>query len=256
MRRMAGYDEHFYDSSATDLGRTSAAVVAEATLALLPPIGSLVDLGCGNGAWAKAFSERGIDDYLGIDGPWVDPAWLDIPAEHFREVDLSAGQPLERTYDLAISVEVAEHLPESAADAFIATITSAAPVALFSAAIPFQGGTGHVNEQWPSYWAAKFKAHGFVPVDILRRRIWDRDDVAYFYRQNISFYVRETEIAGYPQLAAAHASLEGSLIDIVHPELWERRSLQPVNIPRIIGRERAERLRDAVNNQRRRRART
>lgn len=252
---MAGYDGNFYDSSATDLGRTSAAAVADEVLRYVSPK-SLIDLGCGNGAWTKAFADRGITDYLGVDGPWVDPAWLDIPAEHFRQDDLAVGSKIDRTYDLAISVEVAEHLPESSADGFIATVTKAAPVVLFSAAIPFQGGTGHVNEQWPTYWKAKFAAQGFVAVDVLRRPLWDREDIAFYYRQNLSFYVRESVLADYPLLAAAHEQLGGTVPDLVHPEIWTRRSLQPINVPRIVGRERAERLRDAVNNQRRRLNRT
>lgn len=247
---MAGYDANFYDSSATDLGRTSAAAVAAEVKKYLDPK-SFIDLGCGNGAWTKAFSELGIEDYLGVDGPWVEPQWLDIPVEHFQQDDLAVGSKIERTYDLAISVEVAEHLPEASADGFVGTITRAAPVVVFSAAIPFQGGTGHVNEQWPSYWKKKFAAHGYVAVDALRRPLWDREDVAFYYRQNITFYAQEDRLAEWPALAAAHEHLGGLLPDLVHPEVWERRSLQRVNVPRIVGRERAERLRDAVNNQRR-----
>lgn len=249
---MAGYDAQFYDSAATDLGHTSAAAVADLVFQLVSPK-SFVDLGCGNGAWTKAFSDRGgIDDYLGIDGPWVDPAWLNIPAERFRRGDLAVSADLGRTYDLAISVEVAEHLPQASAEGFVDTLTRASSVVLFSAAIPYQGGTGHVNEQWPSYWAAKFAARGFVPVDILRTPLWDREDIAFYYRQNLTFFVRESELAEYPKLAAGYAHTGGALPDLIHPEVWTRRSLQPINIPRIVGRERAERLRDAVNNRRRR----
>ncbi|MDO9353070.1 MAG: class I SAM-dependent methyltransferase [Solirubrobacteraceae bacterium] len=248
---MAGYDANFYDSSATDLGHTSAAAVAAEVSKYVTPK-SFVDLGCGNGGWTKAFAALGIEDYLGIDGPWVQPEWLDIPVEHFRQDDLAVGSSIDREYDLAISVEVAEHLPESSADGFVETITRAAPVVVFSAAIPFQGGTGHLNEQWPSYWAKKFAARGYVAVDALRRPLWDREDIAYFYRQNITFYVKESELANYPKLAAAHEHLGGLVPDLVHPEVWERRSLQRVNVPRILGRERAERLRDTVNNTRRR----
>ncbi|MEH3052704.1 MAG: class I SAM-dependent methyltransferase [Patulibacter minatonensis] len=250
---MSGYDERFYDSAATDLGRTSAAAVADLVLTYVTPA-SLVDLGCGNGAWTQAFAERGVHDYLGVDGPWVDPQWLDIPADHFLQDDLSTGTKIDRTFDLAISVEVAEHLPAESARGFVETITRAAPVVLFSAAIPYQGGTGHVNEQWPSYWRERFAAQGYLPVDILRRQLWDREDIAYFYRQNLTFFVRESVLGDYPALQRAHEETGGTLPDLIHPEVWTRRSEQPINVPKIIGRERAERLRDAVNNQRRRRA--
>ncbi|MBJ7470562.1 MAG: class I SAM-dependent methyltransferase [Solirubrobacteraceae bacterium] len=251
---MAGYDANFYDSAATDLGRTSAAVVSAEVLTYLTP-SSVVDLGCGNGAWVWAFAQRGIEDYLGVDGPWVNTDWLDIPAAKFRHDDLAVGASIDRTFDLAISVEVGEHLPAASAKGFVATLTRAAPVVLFSAAIPYQGGTGHVNEQWPSYWAEKFAAHGYVPVDVLRRKLWDREDVAYYYRQNLTFYVRESALGDYPALQQGYEETGGTLPDLIHPEVWTRRSLQPVNVPRIVGRERAERLRDVVNNQRRRFAR-
>lgn len=248
---MTGYDKRFYASAAADLGRTSADAVAEMVYDAVQPT-SMVDLGCGNGAWVKAFAELGVDDHLGIDGAWVDRDWLDFPAERFLERDLSAGSSLDRTFDLAMSVEVAEHLPDAAADRFVATLTGAAPVVLFSAAIPFQGGTGHVNEQWPGYWAGKFAAHDFVAVDALRARLWDRDDIAFYYRQNLTYFVRRDALSRYPELERVHEFTGGALPALVHPEIWNRRSLQPVNIPRIIGRERSERLRDTVNNWRRR----
>ena len=45
-----------------------------------------------------------------------------------------------RTYDLAICVEYAEHLPEARAASFIGDLTKLAPAIAFSAAIPGQGG--------------------------------------------------------------------------------------------------------------------
>lgn len=250
---MSNYDEQFYDSGATDLGRTSAAVVTAEVLKYLTPT-SMVDVGCGNGAWARAFADAGVEDYLGVDGPWVDDKWLDIPADRFVRQDISQGLKLDRRVDLAVCLEVGEHLPQTSAARLVADLVAAAPVVLFSAAIPYQGGTGHVNEQWPSYWAAKFAAHEYVAVDVLRVPLWDNEDVAYFYRQNLSFFAARSALADYPALAEGYARTGGSLADLVHPEVWRRRSLQPVNVPRIIGRERAEHVRDWVNNQRRRRS--
>lgn len=208
MRTVSGYDEQFYSSSAADLGRTSAAAVAGMVHEIVRP-SSMVDFGCGNGAWVKAFAELGVDDHTGIDGPWVDREWLEFDAGRFQERDLAAGVSLDRTFDLAMSVEVAEHLPGASADRFVATLTEAAPVVLFSAAIPFQGGTGHVNEQWPAYWAAKFEDRGYVAVDALRPKIWERDDIAYYYRQNITFFVRRDVLGQYPPSSGSMSTQAG-----------------------------------------------
>ena len=51
-------------------------------------------------------------------------------------------------------------------------LTSLAPVVVFSAASAYQGGIHHVNEQWPTYWAALFAEHGLVAVDSLRKDLW------------------------------------------------------------------------------------
>ncbi len=91
-----------------------------------------------------------------------------------------------------------------------------------------------------------------MPVDALRPQLWTRTDIAYYYRQNITFYVRESTLTNYSELAQAHRQLDGRLLDLVHPQAWERRSGKPVNVNAILGRERADRLRAAVDRVRRR----
>ena len=67
--------------------------------------------------------------------------------------DLNQPFTLDRTSDLVVCLEVAEHVPPLSAGDFIASLTRLASIILFSAAIPYQGGDGHLNEQWPEYWA-------------------------------------------------------------------------------------------------------
>jgi hypothetical protein len=88
---------------------------------------------------------------------------------------------LDRKYDLAICLEVAEHLPVSSAGTLVDSITRASDLILFSAAIPLQTGTHHINEQWQDYWAALFDQRGFVASDIVRPAIWGRPDVRWWY---------------------------------------------------------------------------
>lgn len=185
---------------------------------------SVVDVGCGIGAWLSVFSENGVDDVFGLDGDYVAPESLLIPAERFSAVDLRSPFQLERVFDLAISLEVAEHLPERSANGFVSSLCALAPVVLFSAAVPGQGGRAHLNEQWQSYWASRFERHGFTPVDIVRPRVWEDQTVAWWYAQNTLVYVHDDEWQRYPRLAARRGPL---LRDVVHPGMYIRSQTTP-----------------------------
>jgi hypothetical protein len=100
----------------------------------------------------------------GFDGSWVSKELLEIPNDLFTEYDLTTPIKFGEPYDLAISLEVAEHLPEQSADTFIDSLTGLWDFVLFSAAIPHQGGVNHVNEQWQSYWAATFAERGYLAI--------------------------------------------------------------------------------------------
>jgi SAM-dependent methyltransferase len=180
---------------------------------------SVVDLGCGTGSWLAVFHEMGVRELLGIDAPHLDLSQLEIPRAQFVAHDLSAPLELDRQFDLALSLEVGEHLVPERAELLITELTALAPVVLFSAAVPGQGGTGHRNEQWPEYWAARFGDRGFRPYDFLRARLWRDDRVRYFYAQNVVLYVRGADADRFPLLPAADPYLPLSL---VHPRLLER----------------------------------
>lgn len=150
---------------------------------------------------------------------WVDEKLLKIPADRFRRADLSCPLNLERRFDLAICLEVAEHLPPERADGFVAELAGAADFVLFSAAIPFQGGYGHVNEQWPSYWAERFAARGFAVRDWVRPRLWTDVSIPNWYRENLLLFVAERRLA---ELAPApDGAADGPMpLDLVHPEAY------------------------------------
>jgi SAM-dependent methyltransferase len=211
------YTSEFFDS--VDQGSlASAHAVVPHVNALVRPR-SVVDVGCGRGAWLRVWREFGVQDILGIDGPDVETDKLHIPAEKFTVHDLEQPFEVGRRFDLAMSLETAEHLSADVAASFVKFLTTLADVVLFSAAIPFQSGTHHVNEQWPEYWVAMFCTHGFVAVDCLRPLIWKKKDVKVWYAQNMLLFVKSERLLSDPELAAK-AAYRSDMLDVVHPRLY------------------------------------
>ena len=118
----------------------SARTILSPVIQIFAPT-SVLDVGCGHGAWLQVARELGVDTIQGADGPWIDDTALLIPVELFRSHALGTPLDLGQQFDVVISLEVAEHLPESAADTFIDSLVSHGDVILFSAAVPYQGGT-------------------------------------------------------------------------------------------------------------------
>jgi len=115
---------------------------------------------------------------------------------------------------------VAEHLPDKYADIFVDSLTNLGPVIVFSAAIPFQGGDNHVNEQWPDYWIKRFKERGYVVIDCLRDQLWEKENVCAFYAQNMMLFCEESWLNNHPVLAQKHLSSGQTVQAKVHPALW------------------------------------
>ena len=216
-----GYTEEFYLKLKGEEVVYSAEKTLSVVIEKLPPVSSVVDVGCGVGTWLSSFAklQDGEVDLLGIDGPWVDPGLLVIPEEKFLAADLSVEMPsVSGKYDLAISLEVAEHLPPERAEAFVGFLTGMSDFVLFSAAIPFQGGTNHFNEQWQDYWADLFERKGYVPADFIRPVLWSDDRIPVHYRQNTILYLRERrleelDLPGLP---------DRRLLSLCHPECYSK----------------------------------
>jgi SAM-dependent methyltransferase len=203
------YTPEFYRELAP--GRDSARELLPIILDLLQPH-SMADIGCGCGDWLAVASELGVKDLLGVDGAWVQTSQLAIPQDRFVVHDLATPLKLERRFDVVVCLEVAEHLPSSAALGFIAGLCEASDKVVFSAAIPGQGGRHHVNEQWPEYWADIFGRFGYGCYDVIRSRIWNNPEIAWYYSQNCLIFARPELV---PHLGAAQPPLS-----LVHPALW------------------------------------
>jgi SAM-dependent methyltransferase len=220
------YDSDYFQLVEQQSERSAQAVVP-ILLELVRPT-SVIDVGCGTGTWLERFHADGIEEIFGIDGEWIDRSKLRIPAERFEVADLAQPPAGSRRFDLVVSLEVAEHLPAESADAFVDLLAGLGPVVAFSAAIPGQGGSGHVNEQWPRYWQQRFAARGFVPFDVVRARIWTDGRVAWWFRQNLVLYVDRERAGDYPELPERP---DEEVLPLVHPELFEDRVRPPAASP-------------------------
>jgi hypothetical protein len=135
---------------------------------------------------------------MGLDGPYVPKESLLFDGTRFREADLTREIDLGRRFDLAVSLEVGEHLPTAAAPVFVRNICRAAPLVAFSAAVPGQGGEHHINEQPYAFWRSLFAANGYRAFDFVRPRIGEARAVEPWYRYNILLFVEDAAIAGLP----------------------------------------------------------
>jgi len=211
------YNNQFYQNQKY-ISLQSASEILPVILNILPKIQSAVDFGCGHGAWLKVLKDLGVNEIIGYDGNWVNEKDLLIPIENFQKTDLKSLFCFDRRYDLAISIEVAEHLPENSAELFIQTLIKSSDIILFSAAIPGQGGTNHANEQWQSYWFKLFQKKGYTGLEI-RHLFWSNIKINVYHRQNIFLYVKNDTLSKFEYLQKNIIDQSALLIDIVHPEL-------------------------------------
>lgn len=206
------YDSSFFDAQRGGSLASARAVIKHLVEVVRPA--SVIDVGCGTGAWLLAWKEVGVHAVVGVDGPWVSERHLLVAKHEFVAADLAAPPDLGRSFDFAMCLEVVEHLPDVVGRYLVNYLTQLSPIVLFSAAIPRQGGVDHVNEQWPQYWNALFQSCGYVPNDSLRCKIWDDEGIDWWYRQNLVLYVQ----SGH-NLDIGQRSLSGA----VHPGLWDLR---------------------------------
>lgn len=208
---MSLYDGDFYSDQERG-SRVSAKIVLSQLFEKKGTPSSAIDIGCGVGTWAVELLEQGVPEVVGVDGDYVPRERLYIPRENFFACDLNLGLlKFDKKFDFCICLEVAEHLSPERADSFIADILEVSNSVLFSAAIPGQGGTHHINEQWQSYWVNKFNNQGFFVEFDIRSLIWESENVEFWYKQNMFFFSKK-ELKNCIDI-----------IDVVHPEMFKYR---------------------------------
>lgn len=231
------YSRSYYEAlePADGGSRRSAEIIVPMVVELLEPR-SVVDIGCGVGSWLSVFARAGVDDMLGVDLDDVSRDLLLIAPEHFRPFDLKQPLFLERTFDLALCLEVAGHLQDSEAPVLVDSLVRLAPVVLFSAPVPFQGGPNQFNEQWPGYWVEHFERRGYVVIDPIRRRIWDNPEVKWWFAQNLLLFVRRDVLAERPRLLAEQERTCTGQLALVHPRLLlQREKMESLSLKKAVG---------------------
>lgn len=190
------YSDTFYRYIASGSLR-SAKVVVPLVLRELSPL-SVLDVGCGAGAWLSEYRDRGIADYLGVDGAYVQRGSLLISAEKFQTQDVAQEFDLGRQFDIVQCLEVGEHLPMASSRTLVENLTKHGRRILFSAATPGQGGENHINEKTLEFWRLLFAERNYRPFDLFRPTIKRMSVVESWYRRNIMLYVAEAEIPALP----------------------------------------------------------
>ncbi len=221
--RKSLYGKSFYEGR-DERTRNAARSILKLVHDFIPHFESVADFGCGIGTWLSVAEEFGARRIQGIDGPWVDRDLLVIPEGFFLEQQLEMPIRLGERFDLAISLEVAEHLSPKRAEGFVKDLVSASDFVLFSAAIPGQGGKGHVNEQWPDYWWQYFSAFGYIAVDFIRDKVWDNPSIPYWYQQNCILYINSAQVPNVKDCGLLNPDTPPRRL--VHPDLYEKRLLE------------------------------
>ncbi|MFT6153742.1 MAG: SAM-dependent methyltransferase [Bermanella sp.] len=226
---MYEYDEAFYEYISQG-SRRSAEVVVPYLLDVLE-LETVLDVGCGAGAWLEIWKRHGVN-VEGLDGDYVHSDMLLIDQEEFITADLSKPFDLKKKYSIVQSLEVAEHIPLESAQTFISCLCAHGEIILFSAAPPGQGGDNHINEQPYSFWQEIFLKNGYVALDLVRPELLNNNSVEKWYRYNTVMYVSKERLLLLPK-HIADSLIEGPVQDI-SPKLYRFRKFLIRNIPLVI----------------------
>lgn len=187
------YDHEYFARDVEDPAVKSTPIIAASIMRDIEPQ-TAIDVGCGTGALLAQLKNRGCRtrglEYSEAGRQYCQQRGLDVHPFDL-ERDRYEG---DDSFDLAISMEVAEHLPDAVADRYVGLLTQFSRRVVFTAAVPGQGGVDHVNEQPRSYWIKKFADRGYKYNQSLVER-W-RDEwsqsgvVAWFYYKNLMIFER------------------------------------------------------------------
>jgi hypothetical protein len=216
------YNNKFY-KDISNSSYSSAKIFLNYLWQYIQPV-SVLDVGCGKGAWLKACHEYGSKNLIGFDGEWIDQSEMLDKKIDFKSVDLNSEFTVDKKVDLTISLEVAEHLKRDSSAQFIKCLTQTSDIILFSAAYTNQGGTDHINENKHSYWANIFAKFDYKPFDLFRPKFWGESRVGFWFRQNTFLYIKKnSELFEKFQSINIKEIHNLDFMDCIHPELYEHK---------------------------------
>lgn len=212
------YSEQFF--SGQEHGSLSSARKILGELWSIVQPSSVVDVGCGVAPWLRAARDLGASTIVGLDGDYVQRDQLMVDVSDFRPHDLEnvdLAETVKGKFDLAMSLEVAEHLSAARARTFVDQLCKLSDMVVFSAAAPGQGGLHHINEQRPDYWCEIFRDNGYLCFDVLRYRVWNEPDVEWWYAQNVLLFAHK-DSAHIEHLTTISPPTERPM-HLVHPQM-------------------------------------
>jgi SAM-dependent methyltransferase len=208
------YRPSFFQRQNSTSARSASRIVPFVADLIAPK--SVLDVGCGSGAWSRAFLENDVPSLSAIDGDYARSSLL-IDDAYFTSINLATFDGNFGAFDLVVCVEVAEHLDADRAASFVQLLCKHSPAVLFSAAPPGQGGTHHVNEQPLSYWVEHFAQCGYRLFDIIRPAFWHDETVQWWHRQNMVIFADESNEV-LIDILEQRRNITPALIDVIHPE--------------------------------------
>ena len=172
-----------------------------------------IDLWCWLGTFVKVLQDNWVDAYW-VNWDRIEKDKLFIDEKNLIIKNLEEFYDFWKKYDLAISLEVAEHIDEKYSDNFVKTLISCSDYIIFSAATSWQWWQNHVNEQRPEYREKKFNKYWYKFYDVFRHIFWDDKNIFWRYKQNMFLVAKEwkeipkTLVEKWPKY-------------VIHPELFE-----------------------------------
>ena len=122
--------------------------------------GSVLDAGCAMGFLVEKLRERGVEAW-GVDISQYAISEVAPGIQEYCWVG-SVTDPLPRTYDLIVSIEVLEHLSPRDAEIAVTNLCTFSNDILFSSTPYDYKEASHFNVQPVEYWAELFAKEGFT----------------------------------------------------------------------------------------------